>query len=965
MAASGSVFSDTLRDITTTKLDELSRRRADFEQRKAALVLSAKQDDDLVTRLGALSAGLKQIFSLKTDKRGRVESRYPKHARVERELRTLDRFLAQARYDPSVSAKTLGAWEESLLKYLDTQSMKFQFATLYGQLVTEWLSSSGGSGSTQDASGEGDSSQAETFEDVGNARRLSFRMQWEEAVFKPALVDEVQLRSFLNELFGKNGGDTWRQSTFKALKKLREDVAAFESQLSAPGQFTVWSVKWAIQGLLASDLLSDEKREVLKDFKNNDVILTEIADVLNMRIAALESWSWGTSVYVEQRRKISGVYNTHMKEDLLQAIFLQFIGVKWSVFFKKALRDFRKEKTGAWKPLRKDLPKVDQKRLSYYLGPLSAKGCLQDVRKTIHRKEYFLSRLLGSENQTFELVDGEEEAVAMPPPAPAPLRAAMPMMRMVRARAGGPQDQSDAEFVAHDDEDDYDDTSPPKRPMEMKQKLVHLLSTEIAVNTHLHGELTAFRSVFKDWESQLPHETILNILEFFGVSDTWSEFFNRFLETPLKYVDDDVSAPARTRRRGTPTSHALSDLFGEIVLFCLDFAVNQSTDGQVLWRVQDDIWFWSPDHATAVTAWKTVEHFAAVTSTCTNPSKSGTVRISREPDLNLQIDRGLPRGEIRWGFLSLSPRTGRFEIDQEMVEKQIEDLRGQLQEKGNSIFAFIQTWNTYVGTFFSSNFGKPANCFGRDHVDKMLATHEHIQREVFRGSANAPSVADHLKKTIERRFGGTGVPDGFLFFPVELGGLELQSPFITLLQIRDSVLESPEDLFDKLGESERAAYELAKRRFDDRHSPSGPLLGRGGLPRQPRLAADDGGSHDPDLDRDNFMGFEEYVRHREEFDFGHADQVHDVFAQLMEGPGEEPVESSEEVQAAVEALGSQAGLRGITGNWHAMEPYWRWVAAMYGPEVVGTFGGLSIVDGGLLPMGMVRMFRDKRVQWQG
>jgi hypothetical protein len=41
------------------------------------------------------------------------------------------------------------------------------------------------------------------------------------------------------------------------------------------------------------------------------------------------------------------------------------------------------------------------------------------------------------------------------------------------------------------------------------------------------------------------------------------------------------------------------------------------------------------------------------------------------------------------------------------------------------------------------------------------------------------------------------------------------------------------------------------------------------------------------------------------------------------------------------------------------------VAALYGPEVMERFGGLIIVDPGLLPIGMVSLFRDKRVKWQG
>lgn len=46
-----------------------------------------------------------------------------------------------------------------------------------------------------------------------------------------------------------------------------------------------------------------------------------------------------------------------------------------------------------------------------------------------------------------------------------------------------------------------------------------------------------------------------------------------------------------------------------------------------------------------------------------------------------------------------------------------------------------------------------------------------------------------------------------------------------------------------------------------------------------------------------------------------------------------------------------------------MDPYWRWVAQLYGPEAIKRFGGLDIVEPGLLPTGMVSIFRDRRLTW--
>ena len=46
-------------------------------------------------------------------------------------------------------------------------------------------------------------------------------------------------------------------------------------------------------------------------------------------------------------------------------------------------------------------------------------------------------------------------------------------------------------------------------------------------------------------------------------------------------------------------------------------------------------------------------------------------------------------------MLYLNPESGRFEIDQAMVDTHIEELSRQLRDKGNSAFAWIQVFNRY------------------------------------------------------------------------------------------------------------------------------------------------------------------------------------------------------------------------------------------------------------------------------
>lgn len=958
---SGSVFSQTLQDITATKLDELSKRRAAFEDEKATILAALHAEKDRIQRLVVLADGVKSCYTGKENKPQQLET----------ELHNLDLFLAQARYDPSISDKLLQTWESSLLEHLDTMSLKYSYAALYAQLVTEWLSLDKPDAAVVSV---GDGAMAEPFEDLGSAERLRAREQWEKDVFEEAQVDEKALQHYLEELFINEPHDRKEKAT--ALQDLKGSTKVFEEELALPVQFNHGSLDWTIKGLLASDLLTDQKREVLKDFQSNPTILSEVADVLNMRMAALDTWSWGPSVPVEEHRKINGVFDVKMHEDLLQAIFIQYIGVKWSVFFKQAFHRYRRS-GGPW--ITPEVPTADKQRLQYYASDLTTQGSVQELRRNTFWKEYFVAQLLDHAHQAVDHLDGEEEAQPVPQ-LKAKRHARGYLARAAPAPAGATVQMEsytgfDRETDLHTIQPEYEDTTKTLNPMERKQKLLHILATEAAINTRTHGEFTALHAGFARWNDLLPHTTVRSIMSLFGVSKKWLDFFVRFLETPLQFLGDDPSIPPRTRRRGAPASHVLSDVFGEVTLFCLDFAVNRATNGSTLYRLFDDVWFWNCSHEATITAWAAVESFARATSTEVEERKTGCVRISGRKDLSLPVSESLPSGPISWGFLQLSPQTGCFEIQQSMITSHITDLQRQLQDKRQSIFAFIQTWNTYADTFFTSNFGSPANCFGRAHVDAMLAAHARIQREVFRGlglldgDVHANSVADYLKATLNKRYGVADLPDAYLFFPVELGGLGLRSPFVPILQLREEVTPDPAALIEDFFEKEKESYAAAQREFQDRQTHFNLLPGRA-----------------PTGDPVPYLPFAEYARAREAFRSVSRKGLADVYEKLLLRPsGDLPsvhrdtiIRTSggraafrEDVGRAVmpdalaalaRQLGGEEKLRKVLGE--PLKPYWAWILALYGPEALRRVGGLALVDRGLLPMGMVGLFREKRVKWQ-
>lgn len=1009
MASSGgTILSTTIRDITNTKLEELSKRRSSFETHKERIISSLGGEEQPLKRLQLLSKGVKACYGVKTDNADKVVVGHTKNPDLELELSNLDCFLGQAAYDPSVSSKMMNTWEKSLFRHLDMQSLKFQYASLYAQLVTEWLETEKSETKDNTSTTIEDMAMSEGFVDIASELKQKSRLEWERNVFEPAVVDEPALQAYLTDVFGLE--DTERPERKEALKRLQEKVVAFENELSKPNKFNTENLQWVGDGLMASGLLSDEKRDALKEFKNNKAILSEIADVLNMRLSALDTWSWGTEgVLLERQRKVSGVYNYLMHEDILQALFLQYIGVRWSVFLKNALREFI-DAAGGWIPMRKDVPREDAQRRSFFMGPESDATCLQSFRQDKYKDLCFLSHLKDSENQRNEDSDGDDEAQSFQSRSalarPILLRANGPAPYMgggerFSQRCNGKAPMSHFDRGINEWEDGYIDKGKKsvsrRRPMMAKQHLLHLLSTEVAVNTKLYGELTAFRAVFEDWDSLLPHETILSVFEHvFGVSEVWRNFFGRFLSAPLKFVEDGPEAPCRTRRRGTPTSHVLSAVFGEATLFCLDVAVNRSTDGNVLWRMHDDLWFWSRHPDVTVEAWEAVERFAAITGTRIDNDKSGSVRVSvpstsrdtsdptspSSASPNIYRPSSLPSGDIRWGFLRLSPYTGRFEIDGDMVDRHIIDLRRQLS-RCRSVFAFVQTWNTYVATFLTSNFGKPANCFGRAHVREILATHNRIQRAIFSSSTSSSlaeaeveasdNVVDHLKKTLQRRFGVSDVPDAFLFFPVELGGLGLENAFVSILQVHDTVLEDPGVVLDRFVTVERESYLVRKAAFEAQ----GPFDTINNItPRHPNSKNEN--FRQTWGPGEYFMSFEEYVRYREDFDVAPtvrvadsrcADRLRAVYEELLREPVQRGIGGNELpgiIASGVQALKIQRRNveGGIMGNWPGMRSYWQWIAVLYGPEAMERFGGLGIVEPGLLPMGMVSLFKDRKVKWR-
>ncbi len=221
---------------------------------------------------------------------------------------------------------------------LTIQSRKYQYASLFGKLVTEWLEhpNEAVAGSYGLSHADSDTASQESFEQVGRAGMHEQRAEWESLVFNPsAKSDPVAIKDYLSKLFG---------STSKAKKLLKTPLENLKESMKDRihlGRFTADEVEKCIKGLMNMDLLSRDKRNALVEFQSNPLVLVELADVLNMELDALDSWSWGDSpIPLEMRRQLNGKYRIFMDEEIVQALFLHFIGTTWAVHLKTLFTEF-------------------------------------------------------------------------------------------------------------------------------------------------------------------------------------------------------------------------------------------------------------------------------------------------------------------------------------------------------------------------------------------------------------------------------------------------------------------------------------------------------------------------------------------------------------------------------------------------------------------------------------------------
>ncbi|KAF1958100.1 hypothetical protein CC80DRAFT_491395 [Byssothecium circinans] len=348
--------------------------------------------------------------------------------------------------------------------------------------------------------------------------------------------------------------------------------------------------------------------------------------------------------------------------------------------------------------------------------------------------------------------------------------------------------------------------------------------------------------------------------------------------------------------------------------------------------------------ATCQEAWNAMQEFSEIMGLSLNEEKTGSALIVTDKANARDLPSSLPQGKVKWGFLVLDANAGRWVIDRAQVDEHIEELRRQLGAC-RSVMAWVEAWNSYVSRFFCPNFGQPANCFGRQHNDMIIETFEHIQRNLF-ADAGTANVTDRLRGMLKKRFGtDDSVPDGFFYFPAELGGLGLRNPLINAFATYKKSFRNSGERIDRAFEEEQEEYDRLKEAWDSGEHKQPQRVKYSALPNE-----DSGTETEAEQ---AFMSFDEFTRYREEV----SSHLHQAYTNLLECPPEESTALSSDLLTGV------MGLQRVVPD----TPYWRWIASLYASDIQRRFGGYGLQLGGrdLLPVGLVGVLKSEKVRWEG
>ncbi|CAI6325515.1 unnamed protein product [Periconia digitata] len=922
-----------LREAAELKAEELQRTRARLHAKYVELTSEPTTTKD--TMLLQTRKIIEQIEELKP------LLEHDSH------LSYLIRLVQQAQHDPSISQATVLKTKTELLEIIERFLNRLGVSAMHTELLRQFWDKKEPSMSS--VTTKLDKAGLDDDFEVVDDRLEAVVESFEKNVAKFKDIDVAAIEQYLESMFASDQSKSILESMRSSMNgyglRTMQGIEEVDDDL----------VTWCIEDLLENGLIGDEKRKTLQGYLQSPAAIRELKSTLNVKSA--RHWNYrdvGHGLPVTARQNSDGEYCIVIEEDIIDMLFLHTTAIGWSMKLKSVLRE----------------------AISYPIIWGESSTCSVGE---IQRMEYWLSAYYKPSSYSevspppplmpmgLEIIAQNYDRYNSPPHRKGKYRAPPPMTVHSRKRNKGiplpvpppPPPPPLGSYIRRDmavtRHGDYAKSfflsrlpkllgASPDRVCASKVQalLLKTLAIEAKLRLALDGSVHGVAASFESFASSLPHQTILKVLEFLGVPQTWLDFFSRYLGAPLNMgpIVRETSDRILTRAQGVPVGHGLGVFFGEAVLFFLDLVVHRETQTH-LYRLGDKCYFIGnqQQHDTALTEISRFSKIMGLQAT--------------QKDMIAE-----PLGLVNF---TASGQTVSHTIDSSRVKAYASRAKNRLSECSTMI-EWIYTWNNTIGNYSPHLFGPLANVFGKDHLESVTHAYNLMHEIILQGQ----ELTSHIFNLFRNYLGDqhhilSASPEALIYFPVAQGGLGIKNPYNTLSS--SMILESPNDEFDRFKEAEQNYYNYAKHNFESMNpTEQAEKLTNYFANDERRIRAALGEGTDPAV----FPPFDVITADRERaaypplpppqfpspWSFSSVPDLVSVYMILQKEQQHEML-NSVKISNELQKLGEKLGMK----PWPGSSAEDRWVFQMYGEECLKTFGGLAIWHGESVPEEVLRIVR--------
>jgi DNA-binding ferritin-like protein (Dps family) len=634
-----------LYEMTSEKIMELQRQKDVLGRYYSDVLKAADASKDLVKEIEVLYQGIKEA---------------PVRHKTILKMESARLFIENVAKDSSTSEQLLRHWISSFRKEIQYSTCKCIYSYVYGKRLHDELSDA------ETTFLDSDLYVASKRKKELPTESKNLIKELEERAFKTGHIDSKAFKDFLNKTFEVENEDV---NHVKLLAKTRKDTESFCKGILEEN-ITVPQLNDCVEGLIASDLLNPEKQAVLRQLKQNELYLQDLAALLSSQLKEVKHWNWPEQgVYVDVRQSIAGRYQAFLDEDIITALFLHYIGVRFAVYFKEKFTKVYSmyDPAVVTSPQRPPNFGIERWRRDLYQQSL-----LSILPNVMQNGVNFSCGDNGNHQNTG--VDSKNSLIHL-------LATDAQLHKVIK----------------------------PDRPF------------------------TVVRTDMEFFGQSIEHESIKIVLQFFGVTDIWVDFMMRFLNVPMAF-QKDISDSALIQRRGLPIAHQLSALFGECILFMMEVAVKRQTGIRLHRIYDDFWFWDSDQEKVVQAWRVMNEYANLVNLQFNSHKSGSAVINSHDNSGILSIPSfgppPLPQAGVWWGYLAFRA-DGLFQIDHALVEPHIKEM-GQKLKASKTVLRWVNVYNKYI-YLFMRGFGSCTKILGFQHLVQIGECMKMIHMRVFHG----------------------------------------------------------------------------------------------------------------------------------------------------------------------------------------------------------------------------------------